>query len=72
MEQVIHSLRELQGNDPDPGCRYITTSLYELIETISEELRPGEEELLGKIVTDLAGDQQIQFVETDKYLLTNL
>jgi len=28
--------------------RYITTSLYELIETIKEELEPGEERLLQK------------------------
>jgi hypothetical protein len=61
MQQIKQSLQPVERDEPE--CRYITTSLYELIETISEELRPGEEELLGRIVIDLAEDQRIQLKE---------
>ena len=57
MGQITQRLQELKGNDQ--GCRYITTTLYELIEAINEELRPGEEGLLGRIVLALGEEQRI-------------
>jgi hypothetical protein len=64
MGQKTQSLQQVERDEPE--CRYIATSLYELIETINEELQPGEEELLGRIVIDLAEDQRIQFVKAYK------
>jgi len=54
MQQGMH-----QAPPQDFGYKYITTTLYELIEAISEELKPGQEELAGRIVYDLAEAQKI-------------
>jgi hypothetical protein len=55
MQHVTQSLQVLPRENPE--YEYITTTLYELIEAINEELQPGEEELLGRIVLDLAEEQ---------------
>jgi hypothetical protein len=51
MQQATQTIQALQQ---ESGYEYITTTLYDLIEAINEELQPGEEELLGRIVLDLA------------------
>jgi hypothetical protein len=53
------AMQNIQAPPQDSGYGYITTTLYELIEAINEELRPGEEELLGRIVYDLAEARKI-------------
>lgn len=53
------AMQTIQGLEQESGYEYITTTLYDLIEAINEELQPGEEELLGRIVYDLAEDQRI-------------
>jgi hypothetical protein len=60
MQQTAQSIQALPRENPE--YEYITTTLYELIEAINEELQPGEEDLLSKIVSDLAEDQRIRFV----------
>ncbi len=56
MQQVMQTIQALEQ---ESGYEYITTTLYGLIEAVNEELQPGEEELLGRIVYDLAEDQRI-------------
>jgi len=63
MHQTTQSIQTLTGENSE--CGHVVTSLYELIELINEELRPGEEELLERVVMRLAEDQQIQSV-TDR------
>jgi hypothetical protein len=50
MQQATQSI---QAPPQDSGYSYITTTLYELIE------EPGQEELVGRIVYDLAEAQKI-------------
>jgi Mg2+ and Co2+ transporter CorA len=57
MQRITQSIQALPQENPE--YEYITTTLYDLIEAINEELKPGEEELLGMIVSDLAEDQRI-------------
>jgi hypothetical protein len=59
MQRTAQSIQALPPENPEH--EYITTTLYELIEAINEELKPGEEELLGMIVSDLSEDQRIRF-----------
>lgn len=59
MQHVTQSLQVIPRENPE--YEYITTTLYDLIEAINEELKPGEEELIGRIVLDLAKDQKIRF-----------
>jgi hypothetical protein len=59
MQRTAQSIQALPPENPER--EYITTTLYELIEAINEELKPGEEELLGMIVSDLSEDQRIRF-----------
>jgi len=56
MQQATQSIQALPQENPE--YEYITTTLYELIEAINEELQPGEEALLGRIVADLAEAQR--------------
>jgi hypothetical protein len=56
MQQVTQRLQVIPRENPE--YEYITTTLYELIEAINEELQPGEEGLLGRIVLDLAEDKK--------------
>lgn len=56
MQQAMQTIQALEQ---ESGYEYITTTLYDLIEAINEELQPGEEELLGRIVYGLAEDQRI-------------
>jgi len=56
MKQVMQII---QTPPQDSGYEYITTTLYDLIEAINEELRPGEEDLLGKVYYDLLESQKI-------------
>jgi hypothetical protein len=56
MRQVTQRLHVIPRENPE--YEYITTTLYELIEAINEELQPGEEGLLGRIVLDLAEDKK--------------
>jgi uncharacterized protein YbcI len=58
MQQATQSLQVLAQENLE--YEYITTTLYELIEAVNEELQPGEEELLGRIVLDLVEDQKIR------------
>jgi hypothetical protein len=58
MRQTTQSIQALPRENPE--YEYITTTLYELIEAVNEELQPGEEELLGRIVLDLVEDQKIR------------
>jgi len=60
MQQPTQSVQVLPRQNPE--YEYITTTLYDLIETINEELKPGEEALLGRVVSDLAEAQRMQFV----------
>lgn len=60
MQQATQSIQALPQENPE--YEHITTTLYELIEAINEELQPGEEALLGRIVADLTEAQKIQFV----------
>jgi hypothetical protein len=60
MQQATQRLQTLARENPE--YEHITITLYELIEAINEELQPGEEELLEKIVLDLAEGQKIRFV----------
>jgi len=56
------AMQTIQTTPEDYGYESITTTLYDLIEAIkaiNEELRPGEEELLGKVYYDLAKSQKI-------------
>ncbi len=57
MQQTAQSIQALPTENPEH--EYITTTLYELIEAINEELNPGEEKLLGRIVLDLAENQMM-------------
>jgi len=57
MQQATQSIHALPQENPE--YEYITTTLYDLIETINEELQPGEEKLLERIVLDLTKDQRI-------------
>jgi len=57
MQRATQSIQALPQENPEH--EYITTTLYELIEAISEELKPGQEELVGRIVYDLAEAQKI-------------
>ncbi len=59
MQQATQGLEVLPRENPEYW--YITTTLYELIEAINEELQPGEEELVGKVVLDLAERGKITF-----------
>ncbi len=59
MRQATQMLQVVPREGPE--YEYITTTLYDLIEAIDEELQPGEEELLGRIVLDLAEDRKIRF-----------
>jgi hypothetical protein len=59
MRQATQMLQVIPREGPE--YEYITATLYELIEAINEELRPGEEEVLGRIVLDLAEDRRIRF-----------
>jgi len=58
-ESTQQATQIIQALQQESGYEYITTTLDDLIETISRELRSGEEELQGRIVTDLAEDQKI-------------
>jgi hypothetical protein len=60
MQRATQTLQILPRENPE--YEYITTTLYELIEAINEELQPGEEELVGRIVLDLAEGQKIRFM----------
>jgi len=60
MRHVTLNLQTLPREDPE--YQHITTTLYELIEAINEELQPGEKGLLERIVSDLAEGQRIQFL----------
>lgn len=53
------AIQKIQKTPEDYGYESITTTLYDLIEAINEELRPGEEELLGKVYYDLVESQKI-------------
>jgi hypothetical protein len=56
MQQAMETI---QAPPQDSGYEYITTTLYDLIEAINEELQPGEEALLGRIVFDVAEARRI-------------
>jgi hypothetical protein len=60
MHHVTQNLQAVPRENPE--YEHITTTLHELIEAINEELQPGEEGLLERIVLDLAKDQKISFV----------
>jgi len=57
MHQATQGIQALPRENPE--YEYITTTLYDLIEAINEELQPGKEELLGRIVSHLAEDQRM-------------
>jgi len=61
MQQAAQNIQAL----PQKNSKYehITTTLYDLIEAINEELQPEEEDLLGRIVFDLAENQRIKFIK---------
>jgi hypothetical protein len=41
----------------------ITTTLYDLIETIHDEVPPGEEGLVTAVVADLLNSRRIRFID---------
>jgi len=55
MLQVMQSFEEVKPESREDDT--ITTTLYDLIEAINEELQPGEEDLLVSVALGLAGDQ---------------
>lgn len=60
MHQVARNLPE--SNRQNPRSPHVETTLYELIEAIDQELRPGEEELIAGIILDLAIRRKITFM----------
>ncbi|MFP3869592.1 MAG: response regulator [Syntrophobacteria bacterium] len=67
MEQVTQVLQMIPQENPEYKC--MTTTLYELIEVINEELQPGEERLLERVMLDLAERQKIRFLENSPSLI---
>ena len=46
-----------------PELNTITSTLYELIETVSEEVQPGEDRLVNETVLHLFDTGQVKFSE---------
>jgi hypothetical protein len=62
MEAAIQIQR---GEEPAyQGFNTIQTTLYELIEAISEELEPEEDWLVTAIVLDMISQRQIRFLNS--------
>ncbi len=57
MRQITRAIESLPQANQE--YEYISTTLYRLIEAINEELQPGEEKLIGKIVLDLVKNKRI-------------
>jgi len=51
MRRAVQGTRSMPNKNKE--YEYIKTTLYRLIEASNEELQPGEEGLIGKIVLDL-------------------
>ena len=52
--------------DPErSGLSIVKTTLYELIEAISEEAHPGEDRLVAETVLDLLDKGKIRFVDSN-------
>jgi hypothetical protein len=60
MEAIVRDLDTLEPIYP--GTTTIKTSLYELIEAISEEVKPGEDELVAETVLHLFETGQAKFI----------
>lgn len=60
MNMSAQSLLEVEQAYPESTI--IRTTLYELIEAISEEVEKGEEELIPKIVSHVLDSGKVRFI----------
>ena len=59
MAQIFHTVEQAH-----PGLTTAKTTLYQLIEAISEEVQPGEDRLVVEAVLDLIDTGQITFPDS--------
>ena len=64
MEALAHTLHAEKPEDP--GSTTIKTTLYELIDAISEVMEPGEDRMLPKIVIDMIDTEQIRVPDSTR------
>lgn len=54
------------GTSRHQPATVITTTLYDVVEAVQEEVSPGEEGLVTEVVTDLFNTGRIQLVDDAK------
>ena len=63
METVAQSFRSIEPRYP--AITTIETTLYELIEAVSDEVKSGEDELVAESVLHLLDTGQVKFIRAD-------
>ena len=59
MQHAVQTLAEADMGDQRAP---LATTVYELIEAIDEELRPGEEKLVAPVFLDLIASGELKFI----------
>ena len=52
----------------DPQSTVVKTTLYELIDAISDEVLPGEEKLVGEVVVNMFNTEKVKFTNNVKFV----
>jgi hypothetical protein len=51
-----------------PQSTVVKTTLYELIDAISDEVLPGEEKLVGEVVMNIFNTEKVKFTNNVKFV----
>ena len=51
-----------------PQSTVVKTTLYELIDAISDEVLPGEEKLVGEVVVNMFNTEKVKFTNNVKFV----